>query len=209
MTRKLVVFVAVLCLNAALCLADGMPIVWAAKLLRCPLKAKVSGSDLAERLCKRACDEGLRLFFLGGAPGIGEQARRTLESSHPGIHIVGTLCPVVNADGESPDDDAVTCAIRDAKPHILFVALGCPKQELWIARHRDLLGVPVCLGVGASLDFIAGVTARAPRWMQRSGLEWLWRLAQEPRRLWKRYLIDDLPFLWLVGVEALRRVRAR
>ena len=192
-----------ICENADLTLADGMPVLWASRALGRPLKEKVSGSDLFVKLCDRATDEGLRVFLLGGSPGVAEQAKHVLQSRHPGLEIVGTYSPVISPEGENLDAGLPLAIIRDAQPHLLFVAFGCPKQEKWIARHYRMLGVPVSIGVGASFDFVAGTQRRAPEWMQRKGLEWLWRLMHEPRRLWKRYLIEDLPFLWQVAREKM------
>lgn len=185
--------------NASLSLADGVPVVWASKFLGTPLKEKVSGSDLFVALCERAADEGLRVFLVGGDPGVAEQVKDLLRKRHPAIRIVGTASPIVDRVGGGPENDETIAMIRDARPQLLFVAFGCPKQERWIARHYRRLEGPVCIGVGASFDFAAGVQLRAPVWMQRAGLEWLWRLAHEPGRLWKRYLIDDLPFIWHVA----------
>lgn len=190
--------------QAGLSLADGMPVVWAARILGRPLKDKVSGSDLFIELCGRAAAEGLRVFLLGGGPGVAAKAAQALQARHPGLGIVGTHSPIVGHGGTGPDDDSVIAMVRQARPHLLFVGLGAPKQELWMARYRRRLGVPVCIGVGASFDFAAGTQTRAPRWMQHAGFEWLWRLAHEPRRLWKRYLVDDLPFLWWVLSERVR-----
>ncbi|HUW32476.1 MAG TPA: WecB/TagA/CpsF family glycosyltransferase [Planctomycetota bacterium] len=195
--------------RAGLSLADGMPVVWAARLLGRPLKAKVSGSDLFYELCGRAAAEGLRLFLLGGAPGVAERAADALRSRYAGLHIVGTHSPVIRADGAGSSDAEVAEMIREARPHVVFVAFGSPKQELWMARNYRRLGSAVCIGIGASFDFAAGTQSRAPRWIQRAGFEWLWRLLHEPRRLWKRYLVDDLPFLWHVARERLRPSRGR
>ena len=189
--------------RAGLSLADGMPVVWAAMILGRPLKGKVSGSDLLVELCARAATEGLRVFLLGGRPGVAAKAARILQARHPGLEIVGTYSPTVGADGAGAEDGKVIEMVRQARPHLLLAGLGAPKQELWMARHYQRLGVPVCIGVGASFDFVAGEQTRAPRWMQLTGLEWLWRLAHEPGRLWKRYLVDDLPFLWWVLRERL------
>jgi len=180
--------------RADLVLADGMPLLWAARLLGRPLKEKVSGSDLFGALCERAARDGLRVFLLGGAPGIAEKAARAMCERYPGLTIAGTCSPTLNESGISPDDGKTIRIINDARPHVVFVAFGCPKQEWWMVRNYKLLGGAVCIGVGASFDFAAGVQRRAPRWMQRAGLEWFWRLLHEPGRLWKRYLVDDLPF---------------
>ena len=194
--------------KADLVLADGMPVVWASKLLRCPLKAKVSGSDLFEALNKRAAADGLRVFLLGGAPGVAEKAKAAIEARYPGLQIVGTHSPKVAPDGGAEDGEAANARIREAAPDLLFVGFGCPKQEKWMVRNIDRLGPVVCLGVGVSFEFAAGVQRRAPRFLQTTGMEWLWRLAHEPRRLWKRYLINDLPFLFHV-IKELVKPRSR
>lgn len=197
------------CGKADLCLADGMPIIWASQFLGSPLKEKVSGSDMFEVLCRRASEEELRVFLVGGAPGVAEKTKNALQSKYPALNVVGTCSPLVSMDGSSSESRETVEMIRARRPHIVFVAFGCPKQEMWIARNCSAVGGGVCVAVGASFDFVAGMQKRAPRWMQRSGLEWLWRLAHDPRRLWKRYLIDDLPFLWWVAFEWVRIVRAR
>jgi exopolysaccharide biosynthesis WecB/TagA/CpsF family protein len=195
--------------RADLSLADGMPLVWAAKILGRPLKDKVSGSDLFEALCRQAARHDLGVFLLGAAPGVAHKAGVILEKRCPGLRIVGTLSPRLDADGSSPDNDMMAARIAEAKPDLLFAAFGSPKQEYWIARHHRKMGVPVVIGVGASFDFVAGVQRRAPRWMQRAGLEWTWRLAHDPRRLWRRYLVDDLPFIKLLAAAVLARAFGR
>lgn len=195
--------------EADLSLADGMPLVWAAKLLGQPLQGKVSGSDLFEALCHEAWRHDLGVFLLGAAPGVAETTRARLEMRHPGLRIVGVLSPRVEADGSSPDAELIAARVAETRPDLLFVALGTPKQEIWLAQQYRALGVPVAIGVGASFDFVAGVQRRAPRWMQHAGLEWLWRLAHDPRRLWRRYLVDDLPFVRLVAAAWWRRAILR
>ena len=195
--------------DAELSLADGMPVVWASHLLGRPLKAKVSGSDLFVDLCRRAAKEGVRVFLLGGAPGVADRAAEVLTARHPELKVVGTMSPRMAAAGSSPDDAAISAAVSSSRPHLMFVALGSPKQELWMAAHYRELGVPVTIGVGAAFDFVAGVQRRAPVWMQQNGLEWFWRLAREPRRMWKRYLVHDAPFAWHVAGEWLRVRRSQ
>ena len=186
--------------QADLSLADGMPIVWASRLLGTPLPDKVSGSDLVFPLMKRAASRGWRVFLLGAGPGVADLAARRLEDE-VGVLVVGTCAPFVRVGpGESdPEGEAAVETIRAARPDIVLVAFGAPKQEIWMQRHRDALAPAVLVGVGASLDFMAGRVRRAPTWMSNAGLEWLWRLAREPRRLWRRYLVDDprfLPIVW-------------
>jgi N-acetylglucosaminyldiphosphoundecaprenol N-acetyl-beta-D-mannosaminyltransferase len=172
--------------------ADGMPLVWSARLLGVPLTSRVTGVDMVPALAERAAQRGFSIFFLGAAPGVAEQAAAVLKQQYPGLRIAGVLSP--SAQAIQNNDPTIVAACRAAQPDILLVALGNPKQEKWIARHADTLGIPVMMGVGGTFDFIAQITKRAPRWMQQAGLEWLHRLVQEPGRLWRRYAIDFIGF---------------
>lgn len=169
--------------RADLCVADGVGIVWAARLLGAPLRERVTGSDGIYRICQRAAAEGWRVYLLGAAPGVANRAAQRLQAKYPGLQIVGT-------HSGSPNDDHwphIAQRLRKARPDILLVAFGHPKQELWIARHRMELPATVAVGMGGAFDFVAGITPRAPRWMQRLGVEWLHRLIQQPWR-WRRML---------------------
>lgn len=168
--------------------ADGMPLVWGARLLGVPLEGRVTGADLVPALAERAARNGYSIYLLGGAPGVAQNAAQILQTRYPGLNIVGVFSPPVSSILEM--DENIAQRIRQAKPDILLVAFGNPKQEKWINMHARTLAVPVMIGVGGTLDFIAGVTKRAPKWMQKTGMEWVFRLAQEPRRLWKRYVVD-------------------
>jgi N-acetylglucosaminyldiphosphoundecaprenol N-acetyl-beta-D-mannosaminyltransferase len=187
-----------------LSLADGMPILWSASLLGEPVPEKVSGSDLIVPLAERAAARGWRVFLIGGAPGVAEEAAAAFRRQLPGIQIVGTAAPRIDATGDEPGGASLDllCAER---PDLVLVAFGAPKQELWIHRHRARLGAAVCVGIGASLDFVAGRVQRAPRWISRSGLEWAYRLGREPRRLWRRYLVDDPRFARILWRELRSR----
>lgn len=189
--------------EADLVLADGVPLMWGARLTGQRLKEKVSGSDLFPLLCARAAEKGWRVFLLGGRPGAAAAAADVLQRRHPRLRVAGTYCPPMGFERDLEANARAIEAVRKAKPDILFVGVGSPKQEYWIRRWRKDLLVPVAIGVGAAFDFLSGQVRRAPVWMQRAGLEWLWRLAQEPKRLWKRYLIDDLPYFYLL----LKRMR--
>jgi N-acetylglucosaminyldiphosphoundecaprenol N-acetyl-beta-D-mannosaminyltransferase len=178
--------------KADLVTADGMPVVWASRLLGVPLQGRVAGSDLVPALAERAAQKGLSLYFYGARLGVAAAAAESLRSRWPELKIVGVESPPYREDLHT--DQAALDRIRAAAPDILLVALGNPKQEKWIAKYAGELGVPVMMGVGASLDFIAGSVQRAPRWMQKSGLEWCYRLIQEPARLWKRYVVDLVVF---------------
>lgn len=168
---------------ADLCVPDGIGIILASALLGRRLRERVTGVDTVLRMARVCRDRGLRLFLLGAAPGIAERTADILRRDNPGLQIAGTF-----AGSPKPEDEAEICAlIAAARPHVLFVAYGPPKQDLWIARTRDRLKIPLAMGVGGTFDFITGVAQRAPVWMQRIGLEWLHRLIREPWR-WRRML---------------------
>jgi N-acetylglucosaminyldiphosphoundecaprenol N-acetyl-beta-D-mannosaminyltransferase len=184
--------------NASLVLADGMPLLWAAKILKTPFKEKISGSDLFPKLCEVSTSNNYKLFFLGGRPGAADKAAKIMRTNYPGINIVGTYAPPYGFENDNIENDKVNTMIKEAKPDILFVGLGAPKQEKWIYKNRDQLQVPVSIGIGATFEFVSGMVKRAPLWMQQCGFEWFWRLMSEPRRLWRRYLIEDLKFIPLL-----------
>jgi N-acetylglucosaminyldiphosphoundecaprenol N-acetyl-beta-D-mannosaminyltransferase len=190
--------------NASLVLADGMPILWASRIMGKPLCEKLSGSDLVPLLCEYAADHGYSVFLFGGRDDVPGQAADALLKRHPGLKVAGTYSPPMLFERDPELDAAAVRRIREAKPDICFVALGSPRQEIWLDRHFEEAGVPMMFGIGASLDFVAGRVRRAPRWMQRSGLEWAWRVAIEPRRLWRRYLVEDLLFFKLLWQEFRR-----
>jgi N-acetylglucosaminyldiphosphoundecaprenol N-acetyl-beta-D-mannosaminyltransferase len=196
--------------RVSLSLADGMPLVWTSRMLGTPVPERVAGSDLVVPLLERAAERGWRVYFLGGGPGVAELARDRVVEKLPALRIVGTDAPRVDVDEPPERRAAVTGRIVAAAPDIVLVGLGAPKQEIWIDQVREALRPAVLLGVGASLDFLAGTIPRAPGWMARSGLEWLYRLGREPRRLWRRYLVRDPKFLVIVGgmVRARRNARA-
>jgi N-acetylglucosaminyldiphosphoundecaprenol N-acetyl-beta-D-mannosaminyltransferase len=173
--------------------ADGMPLVWLSKLAGRPLPGRTAGSDLVPLALSRLAAMGARVFLLGGERAVAMEAGRRLLEAYPGLVIAGHCEPPVAAIERMPNRSIVRL-IQAARPDVLLVALGNPKQELWIARHREALGVSVAIGVGCTLDLLAGKSRRAPRWMQQTGLEWLFRLGQEPRRLFGRYVLDSL---WL------------
>ncbi len=178
--------------HADLILADGAPLLWFAKGLKDPIPEKVSGSDLFPRVCEMAAENALSVFFLGGREGAAEKAANNLKKQYPKLKIAGICCPAKGFETREKEIDNVIDRIREAGPDILFTGLGTPKQEKFYDRIKDRVSVPVTLHVGASFDFAAGIVKRAPAWMSRVGLEWLYRLCREPARLFKRYLIDDL-----------------
>jgi N-acetylglucosaminyldiphosphoundecaprenol N-acetyl-beta-D-mannosaminyltransferase len=169
--------------GADLCLADGVGLLWAGRVLGRPLPERVAGSDLVPQIAALAAARGWRLFLLGARPGVAARAAKALQRVNPDLRVVGTYA------GSPADEEAPTMIelIRAGRPDILLVAYGAPAQDLWIARHRAALQIPVMMGVGGAFDFLAGVTPRAPRWMRQMGLEWLHRLICQPWR-WRRML---------------------
>ncbi|MAT71437.1 MAG: glycosyltransferase [Planctomycetaceae bacterium] len=193
--------------GAGLVLADGAPIVWASRLLRRPVPERVAGSDLAPALFAHAArlhaagtlDQPLRVFLLGAAPGVADRAAGKIAHRWPGVEIAGTLSPPLGFEHDAAENQRIVDAVNAAAPDVVLLGLGAPKQELWISEHASQLRVPAVLCIGATIDFLAGEKRRAPRWMQRVGLEWFHRLATEPRRLAARYARDAWVFprlLW-------------
>ena len=171
---------------ATLIVADGMPIVWASRWRTTRLPERVTGSDLIPALCELAAHKGYKVFLLGGAPEVAKEAERRLREKHPTLQIVGVESPPFRE--LTPEEHAeLVGRIRAANPDMLFVSFGQPKGVLWLQQHCESLGVPVTAQVGATIDFLAGKVSRAPRWVQRIGLEWVYRLAREPKRLGSRY----------------------
>lgn len=182
----------ILC-SCDLVIPDGMPILWGSRLLGSPLKQRVCGVDLVPRLAELCAREGYSMFFLGASEQNSFRAAENLKQRYPGLRIAGRYSPpVMPLDLMNHED--ILRRIERAKPDILLVAMGNPKQEKWLAMHRHRLNVPICIGIGGSIDFVAGAVKRAPRWMQSTGLEWFYRMMQEPRRLVQRYIGDACGF---------------
>ncbi len=177
--------------DASLSLVDGQPLIWLSRLLRQPLPEKISGSDFVPLLMERAALEGWRIAFVGAAEGVGAKAAEVLREKHPTIQIVAVESPPFGFDQDPEESARVLERVRAARADLVVMALGCPKQELLMQRWRSELAPALGIGSGATLDFIAGNIPRAPSWMSKNGLEWLFRLLREPRRLAHRYLIRD------------------
>jgi exopolysaccharide biosynthesis WecB/TagA/CpsF family protein/anti-anti-sigma factor len=175
--------------EAHMVLCDGTPLVWASRVLGNPLPERVAGADVVPQLIAIAAQRQFRLFFLGATPEANDCAVANIRARHPGILIAGHYSPPFRPLAEM-DNAEIMRRVREARPDLLLVAFGCPKAEKWIARHYQTLGVPVMIGVGATIDFLAGRVKRAPPWMQRGGVEWFFRLCQEPNRLFRRYAKD-------------------
>jgi len=188
--------------EAGLVLADGAPLVLASRWLGKPLPERVAGSDLVPALFDATGDDSpLRVFLLGGAPGVAERAAVNLEARWPAVTVVGTASPPKGFEHDASQNAAILARIAKACPDVLLIGLGAPKQELWVRRHRRAIAAPVALCIGATIDFLAGERSRAPRWMRRAGLEWLYRIGTEPRRLGRRYCRDASVFPRLVWKE--------
>jgi len=185
--------------SADIVTADGRGVVWMARVLGLPVRERVSGADLVERICERAAERGYSVYLVGAQPGVAEEAARTLQSRYPGLRIVGTHHGYFTKD----EEPGVVAAIAKARPDVLLVAFGAPKQEMWIREHLDEIQAPVAIGVGGTFDVLAGRVRRAPRWVQQAGLEWLYRALREPKRLPRLIALPRL--VWMTLREAWRR----
>ena len=186
--------------RAGLVTPDGMPLVWMSWLKGYSDVERVYGPDLMLACCAASIDRGYRHYFYGGGPGVVERLAVRLADRFPGLIVAGTWSPPFRPITVA-EDDAIVERINAARPDVVWVGLSTPKQERWMASHVGRLSAPVLIGVGAAFDFHAGLKRQAPRWMQRSGLEWLFRLITEPRRLWRRYLYNNPRFVWRVLLQ--------
>lgn len=182
---------------AHLSIPDGISVVAASRLLGMPIPERVTGGDLMERLCAEAARHSLSVFFLGGLPGAAEGAAANLTRRYPALQVAGIYCPPVGFEKSAMESAHVRHIIARTRPDILCVAFGAPKQEIWMHENCPTLPVGIALSVGAALDTQAGLRKRAPRWTHSLGVEWLYRLLREPRRLWRRYLIGNSHFIFL------------
>jgi N-acetylglucosaminyldiphosphoundecaprenol N-acetyl-beta-D-mannosaminyltransferase len=194
---------------ADLLLADGAPLLWMAGAIGSPLPERVAGSDLVPRLAARAADRQFSLFLLGSAPGVAARAADRLVREHPGLRIAGTISPPMGFEHSVSERARIREALCAAAPDVVLVGLGAPKQERWILSERTIAPAAVFIAVGGTFDMLANAKRRAPRVLQHVGLEWAWRLAQEPKRLGRRYLLEDPAVLLLFAGAAWRRLRGR
>ncbi|HEY2767353.1 MAG TPA: WecB/TagA/CpsF family glycosyltransferase [Solirubrobacteraceae bacterium] len=195
--------------EADLVVADGMPLIWASRLAREPLPERVAGSSMVWSICEIASTSGQSVFLLGGDPGVAERAAAVFQERYPGLRIAGTACPSRGFEHDELELGRLQRQVVDARPQIVFVALGFPKQDLLIRTLRKALPHTSFLGVGISLSYATGDVSRAPEWICQLGMEWAYRLAQEPtRQLAQRYLVDGLPFALRLMSSAVRH-RAR
>jgi N-acetylglucosaminyldiphosphoundecaprenol N-acetyl-beta-D-mannosaminyltransferase len=189
------------CRRGDLIVADGMSVVWTSRVAGVPFPERVAGVDMMARLLEAASEHRLRVYFLGARPEVVTELAHRCGREYPGLVVAGFR------DGYfgRGDDNEIVEAIRRAAPHMLFVGMPSPFKETWCERHRVALDVPLIMGVGGSFDVLSGFVRRAPRLVQSLGLEWCWRLAMEPRKMWKRYLKTNSEYLWLAAGEVLRR----
>ena len=184
--------------QADMVLVDGKPLIWISKLHKRPVKAKISGSDLVPRLCEEAAKKGYTIFIIGGKDGIAERAKKRLEKQLPGIKIVGTYAPPFGFEKDQKELDKINQMISDVHPDLLIGCFGCPKQEKWIYENYKKYDATVSVCAGATVDFLAGNVKRAPKWMSDHGLEWFYRFTQEPKRMFRRYFVDDVKIMNLI-----------
>ena len=187
--------------TADLVVPDSNGVVWACRMLGYPVRERVAGVDLMDRLCRLAAERGFSAFFYGAAPGVAEAAAKNLEAAYPGLRVVGTM------HGYAPDSEesSIVARIRALRPDMLFVALGIPRQEKWIHRNKQALGVPLAMGVGGSLDCFSGRVKRAPVWLRERGLEWAYRLAKDPRKFRKVAMLPHFALMVLLQSVSRRR----
>jgi N-acetylglucosaminyldiphosphoundecaprenol N-acetyl-beta-D-mannosaminyltransferase len=188
--------------EADIVLADGLPIVWLSKLIGDPLPERVTGIDIMHRLLESSSKKHYRVFFLGAEKAIVQNVVQIVEKEYPGLIIAGYR------DGYFKESESENVAeeIRKSSADIIFVAMSSPKKENFLRKWRNFINVPICHGVGGSFDVLAGVTRRAPLWMQKCGMEWFYRLVQEPKRMWRRYLVTNMVFIKL-SIEAIIQAR--
>ncbi len=188
--------------EADLVVPDGMPVVFASRLHRTPLKERITGVDLVPKICEMAAQEGFSVFFCGGEEGVADETAKTLQSRFPNLQVAGTYCPPYKFE-TNPEEEARTIhAIQAAKPDILFLAFGAPRQEKWICKRKQELNVPIMVGVGGAFNFITGREKRAPAWLQNMGMEGIYRLVQRPRTVWKRIVVNA-PYFFLLLFDRL------
>lgn len=195
--------------RADLILTDGTPLMWIADSLGAPIKEKIPGSDMLPRVCELAAKENLTIFFLGASEGVAEKAKEKLTEKYPGLNVIGCYSPPIGFEINKPELEKTISIINEHKADILVASLGSPKQEKFIYNYMDRLEFKVALPFGAALDFEAGHIARAPLWMRKSGLEWFFRFLQEPKRLFKRYFIDDIKIFWIAWKYRNEIIRLR
>ena len=186
-----------ICDNAELLLADGHPLLWIANWYKTPIKQKVCGSDLVPILCGVAARKDYSVFLLGAAEGVAAKAAENLKQRYPGLNIAGTYSPPFGFEKDKKEIEKINRMLYKSKADMLFVGMGVPKQDIFIYENMNKYQIPMSFSIGATIDFLAGVQKRAPKWMSKIGMEWLYRLLQDPKRMFKRYIIDDMKIIGL------------
>jgi N-acetylglucosaminyldiphosphoundecaprenol N-acetyl-beta-D-mannosaminyltransferase len=184
--------------NADYVLCDGVPVKWASQFLGNPIKERITGLDVLPRIFPFAAERNFTVFLLGASPGVAETLKAVMQTKYPGLKIVGTFVPPFRAVFSRAENEEMIKAINAVKPDILLVSLTAPKQDIWIAENLDKLDTHVAIGIGGAFEVAAGMIKRAPLWMQKSGLEWLYRFLQEPKRMFRRYFLEAPVFIPLI-----------
>ena len=191
--------------EAELVFIDGKPIKWMCTLLGKPAKERITGPDLMELICKEGAPNNLRIFLLGAAEGVAKRCGEVLEKKYPGIIIAGSYSPPFGFEKDKEELNRINKMLKESQSDILFVGMGSPKQDIFIYENKNIYNIPVSFSMGAAIDFIAGNVKRAPRWMVNCGLEWVHRISQNPKRLWRRYLVDDMAIMPMFFKELLKK----
>lgn len=187
-----------ICDNAELLLVDGHPLMWIAKYYKKPFKEKICGSDLVPKLCEVAAKKGYSVFFLGAALGVAEKAAENLIKEYPELNVAGTYSPPLGFENDKDEIKKINDILLKSKADMLFVGMGVPKQDIFIYENKDNYKIPMSFSIGGAIDFIAGKQKRAPKWISNIGMEWFYRLVNDPRRMFKRYIVDDMRIFKLV-----------
>ena len=186
-----------ICDNAELLLTDGHPLLWIAKWYGTPIKEKICGSDLVPKLCEVAAQKGYSVFFLGAAPGVAQKAADKLKEKLPDLKVAGVYSPPIGFEKDEEELNKINQILYESHADMLFVGMGVPKQDIFIYENMNKYQIPMSFSIGGTIDFIAGEQKRAPKWMSKIGMEWFYRLCQNPKRMFKRYIIDDSKILKL------------
>lgn len=187
-----------ICDNCELLLVDGHPLMWTAKYYGKPFKEKICGSDLVPELCHLAAVKGYSIFLLGAAPGVAQKAVDNLKKVDPNLNVAGVYSPPIGFEKNQAEIDKINKLLKDSHADMLFVGMGVPKQDIFIYENMKKYQIPMSFSIGGTIDFIAGVQKRAPKWISNIGMEWFYRLIKDPKRMFKRYIIDDSKYFGLV-----------
>lgn len=187
-----------ICDNCELLLVDGHPLMWIAKAYGKPFKQKIPGSDLVPILCEEAAKKGYKVFFLGAAEGVAAKAAEILKKRYPGLLVAGTYSPPIGFEKDKDELEKINNMLFESEADMLFVGMGVPKQDIFIYENMNKYKIPMSFSIGGTIDFIAGTQKRAPKWVSRIGFEWFYRLLKDPKRMFKRYIVDDFKIFGLV-----------